>query len=491
MSKEFKNIDDLFKSTIGLGNESAPSHIKTNVLSKIGGGNWWIAGASVLLVTSVVGIFTVFNTDNFEPAYETRLVLENLQIDEYVTPSFNIQQSAFTKSNSIPQSKKTNISFTNKENTITDKSLNAVKKKSKLRKSKNFQPTEPVKQEKSETIKNSTLMISKQKESAVKNSDDLLTIADEAIVAYSNKKTDISLVEGEIKPEKIENQPNRSESNITEVQTKNKSILKKEQILSEAVKPSLIENEITSNNIDDSIEVVSSVRTDSSQIIQAASSDADIEILSDPSPKKGQLSIGVLGGPNINSAIYKNSELAVTLNKLHNEKLGYFGQVYAQYVTYNNFSVLLGVGIEGQTYNTTFLTTDTIFVNEVVTTELKNHYGVTSAQFLQLPVRLGYQMEKNKWQFGIDLGVQLNYLLKSSGKYLSHNKVLPIENANVFKSITNSYSIGGSLEYNLFKQFYISGQARFTPPLVNYYQENYAKRYVNSLSFGMGMSVKF
>lgn len=505
MSKEFKNIDELFKSTIGLGGANAPSHIKSNVMSGIGGTNWWIAGAGILLVTSLIGIITIFNSKDLQPSYEARINPETILFTKYA-PAITTNKPITALTLPIDKTNKT-------KETILQSPPLPTKQFTPFVKQKDIQ-NKPLLQLVQANIKQKNSPLVSKKEVVNKNRK-----APPTIKTISHP---LPIINEAITAEVIDTVETNSQTTTTllninaDQQTKSNKVITKIQ----KANPTSNQNMTASTTLDTSVLIVEQkavFQIDSSQHIQTDSLASEIEIDITPSPKKGYWMIGAMGGPNINTAKYVNSEFSQTLNKLHNEQLGYFGQVYGQYVANSNWNAAIGLGIESQAYHTTFLTTETNFIYEnisvfshyiydslntiidtvynnsidtVVSTELKNHHGITNCQYIQIPLRFGYQIEKSKWLFGADFGIQLNYLVKSSGTYLQNNVVSPIDNSDILKQMTLNYSIGASVQYNLFNQFYLSGQARFTPAVQNYYQNSYAKRSVNSISLGLGISVK-
>ncbi len=497
MSKEFKNIDELFKSTIGMGSAKAPTSVRNNVLSKTsGGGNFWLVGSGLLLVTVIGAVLTTVNMSKKTDlaAYQKRTDFENTIINTYQS---QIQETAFTQNNEqISNTSIKHIIDTSPEyKRRSDYKISAkeIDKKlhqpfQKLERKENQKPILEQAIAKTEIIEpiDEANKVTVQVEDEVKKEVAETKNHKEVVISEDKTRTETNAVKESVisavsKTANYNEYQNEVNSKLTNSNTSSSNLNK------EATAP---DNQSLSKTENSEILDTSFVSFKKDETIDSSKTDTKIEI--ETGKPEGQWMIGLKGGPNINNANYTNPEFTQPLYKLHDEKLGFFGQIYGQYLSSNGLTAAIGVGIEQQSYNTTFLTADTTYsIDSTLETTLKDYYGITSSQYLQLPFHFGCQIERNKWIYGVDLGIQINYLLKSSGTYFLNNNVLPIENSGIFKQTTFVYSVGGNLKYNLFNSVYLSANMRYIPSFQNYYESTYAKRSVSTFSIGFGLAYRF
>ena len=514
MSKEFKNIDELFRSTIGMGSAKAPSHIKTKVLSKtgIGGSSLWLVGAGLLLVTVVSALVTVVNMpeNSIVQSYQSITQKESLEIQEYNANTLNTHVNQIaksednrkiisTKKNNHKVFPKTQVALNSEpKREIKNKQTSEVLSHKRDRKKAEvtlLKPQEIVTQEIPETSPKQEVETTKSSESNTKNTVDHIVQNDKQVddpkaeIKLDNSTEIVSEVQSIDKPSnpvKVTNSPAQADTTQTYIEPTENTV--------EIVQNETLRNLNTTKVKPEEPKVSDNDQTDfqEEKPKKADSLKPDINIELDLGKPAGYWITGFKGGPNINNANYTSSEFSQPLGKLHNERLGYFGQVYGQYVSAKGFTAGIGLGIERQSYNTTFLTEDTIIGEDGATIiNFKDHFGITNSQYLQIPLQVGCQIERNKLIFGADLGVQINYLLKADGTYLLNNEVLPIDNQSIFKSTTLVYSVSGNLKYNVFKKLYLTTDIRYVPSFQNYYENTYAKRAVSSFSFGFGLAYKW
>ena len=511
MSKEFKNIDELFKSTIGQGSAVAPESVKAKVMANTGGNNWWIVGAALLLMTAVGGIIMTLNMPK-EAAlamYQPR-EKANFQKFEKNTPVDIEKHNTFINSTSE------NITITEYDD--IEKQTTAVKNSTV----------------KAENRKSEKQIRNSENKATSTNKNTLSKSAPSYIVAKNNS----SIKQDNLMPKNNSGVANNITPNhqtpINEVleEKKSKGIIEKstntvpslnnkhnDTVLFKDANASTLEmaqvNSILLPTLanDTLLHVATPIISDAADSVET-----EVKLEKQPENNKGYWMAGLVLGPNINKVNYSGTELSESLNKFHSERLGFHAQLYGQYVTPSKLLLATGIGFENQSYNTTFLTTitsleiesnsifshyvyddssnviiDSVYTIQYDTTEitsLKNHYGLARNQYIQSPFRIGYQVEKNKWIFGADVSVQLNYLLNTKGDYFTDNTVLNLNEANIVKRTTFNYSVGANIQYNVFNNIFLKSEIQYSPGIQNYYESAYAKRAVNSLQLGFGIGLK-
>ncbi|MFK8045144.1 MAG: hypothetical protein AB8B72_06600 [Crocinitomicaceae bacterium] len=509
MSKEYKNIDELFKSTIGNGNAIAPKSVKKGVLASTGGGNWWLVGAALLLLTAV-GAIALTNSMSSNTAltnYQPRENEPQLEFKNY---------NAIVESNSQPDNSRAKV-LAGKTKIETSKI--GIELESQMNYSSLLSPRNHVN---SNNLHNNS----------ISSNEFEANLNDQTIHVNDNLKTEGSATaENRNSIAAAEKDSTSTDFAANDV---NSSVEVNPQPEFKSSKPktdleiiNTVEQPIPSADLNENLSVVhenKSIDNPDQELVDTANNNSStvynssaVKIEENPKSRKGYWMIDANIGPNINTAKYGNTEFGQSLNKFHGEKLGFQGQLTGKYVTASNITASMGFGYESQSYNTTFLTTSEIFEYEtnsvfsnyvydstnaiidsvyimqdtiISVTSLVNHSGISSQQYYQIPIRLGYQIEKNKWIFGADLGAQINFLVKSKGSYLLNNEVINHNEGTILKRTTFNYTVGATAQYNVFNNFYMSGQVRFSPAVQNYYQKTYGLRSINSVSLGIGVSLK-
>lgn len=508
MSKEFKNIDELFKTTVGLGTAKAPASVKPNVLAAIGGLKWWAFGAALLLITAVGAVIMTINmapNDAFAQ-YVPQEPTEYLRIEKYEQTK---HETNLLKAASVEREVNSKIPNTVAEKTQSPKTI-------VHHQNVNLNNNRTVIKTNHTSLKAPTKKDKKSDELAIfataktKNENESVLASSPSNSKVASKNMSLPVVFPDDK---------KAVENLIKTKAQSQEIVRTDSILKTRIAIISAENEQTENTSiitpESKDSVVKPVR------IERLNNDslfADIKIETDPENKKGFWMIGAKIGPSINIVDYTDSEFSTSLSKFHSEKLGYHGHVYGQYNFPSKITTTAGIGLENQSFNTTFLTTntsleinsnsvfshyiyqdtsniiiDSVYITEYDTTEtieLQNHYGLTRNQYLQIPIKIGYQVERNKWIFGVDLSAQLNFLLKTSGLYYENNSVLDLSGSQIFKRTTFSYSAGANIQYNVFNNLYLVSEVRYSPAIQNYYEKSYAKRSINAVQLGFGIGLK-
>jgi hypothetical protein len=537
MGKAYKNIDDLFQSNIGTDTAKAPAHVKATVMSKLGGSNWWILGAAMLFITALSAILISINmpTNNIKAVYNPRSNSEDLTTEKYaLVKAESSQYLATNKSKGIdqntgyPETVKTAANIESEAAAVIDNKPISTPQSKQLRTRITSRSTTNA------IAPNAKAPLLAKNHSAAKT-DSKSAGSPKQLLSGKNELTTDKIARLTAKNETsqtIEEPVQETRSTVndsTDAFSKSQEKTNSQALTTTAshanlpeIEEPLVTDSHISSSTDSSFAQISTSEESNNTTTQQKGTDtlADhqtIEIDLKPSEKKGQWALGVSVGPSINNVNYGNSETGLSLSKFHNEKLGYSAQLFGQYMTHNKIVSTLGIGYETMAYNTTFLTTqtittinetsvfshyvydslntiiDTIYTSQFDTTEttdLENHYGIAQQQYLQIPLSLGYQIEKNKWVFGADLGIQINYLLKAGGSYFQNNLVNELSTNSILKRTVINYSIGGNLQYNIYNNVFVLGQVRYSPALQNYYNSTYGNRSINAVALKIGLTVK-
>ena len=584
MNKDIKNIDDLFKSTLGEHKVKAPAHIKSGLFGSSSKLFILLTAGAIVSLAVIAGVWFSNSNTPVSSQYSDREILTEFHIPngeqsintyDKVTRASQINSNEIDDSNQNARLVSDNINTENQSTAINNNSITSGQKEQSNLVKQN-QPKSIVGQNKKINLTNKIKKTGQSSNSTIspalaqntvnsQNKSDINTKqnTDKNTPAVSpsnhtnkdttpNEKANIGSENGDINiPQQIDSNSdplkeishtaiNNTSSDLNKV-TQNNSIVEQDKV------PTFETNSIDSIQNNDTIvkKITDSTITDQQQIA-ASNPNESLKITEDSTteinpivdikqPKKGYWMFNLEGGPKINYANYKTSNqesLGNFLAKTSTEKLGYFAQFNTSYTLKNNLSGGLGIGLEKQSFKTTYFTTfetididsigssshyifqdttyfdstgnpyldsfivDTSYITEYDTTKtpgVNNQNNTTVARYLQIPINIGYQFQRNKWIFGFNAGVQINYLLNKTGTYYINNEIIDLSTSanNIFKKTVLQYNLSTNFSYNVLQNVYLSGRITYAPKIQNYYNSSYSYRGLNAFQFGFGASLKF
>ncbi|MEM0995245.1 MAG: hypothetical protein AAGI49_19595 [Bacteroidota bacterium] len=208
------------------------------------------------------------------------------------------------------------------------------------------------------------------------------------------------------------------------------------------------------------------------------------ENLIQPHKRTGKFRLEVGGGINIWQSVYdENSSEGSQRSALETEQIGHHAMLRAKYYPHRNLYVetgldwmqlnsrfyyetqqrkeiearnaLAGIHVNVLSGDTTFVYRDT--VQNVYQKRKVQHHN--QHQIFSIPLLLGYEYRKNRWQFGVGIGGQLAVHTSASGRTIDATGVITYNQENpIYKS---SYGFGLTTKiqanYQLSPQFYVGG----------------------------------
>ncbi len=584
MGKEFKNIDELFKSALNEHQVKAPVHVKKAVFSKFGINYLGTAIIAIGVIgASILGYNLLPDTeDTTSLAMNTEVVVndesekaDNLWTSIKESPVETTLQS-HTSNSSTDQS--VGINNTDQIEPVSDNDIikeeKTISKKQTVQspisittKKAKAQPT-PVKPEfqpensindNSTTITNT--QVEKQTSEPAKNNTNeieqtenkvLTEIQESVAAADTQNKTVLKTAQTDTDISDNSNDKDIIVSNNEDITLAVANTNKKQDEKPQSESPAFSkktdadhtekvneEKAVTENTtgekegtLEENAETIAKTETDD-KVNEVETKEEPEEKTDDliekiTRPKNGYWMVGFNGGLKINNSKYngQDTEFNSFLAKNQVDKFGYFSQLNASYTFNSGLMLGAGVGYETQslktsywkdstTYSYEFLgeafshteiiyvdtgggnsvaVTDSVFVpvfDTTAVTSIYSEFGTNKASYVQLPIRLGYQFEKDNWIIGVNGGIQINYLLNTSGTYFLNNQILDLsKNSNILNRPVIHYNIGGSLNYKLSNNLFINGQIDYSPRSTNYYNSSYSTKYMNYFQLGLGLNLK-
>lgn len=128
-------------------------------------------------------------------------------------------------------------------------------------------------------------------------------------------------------------------------------------------------------------------------------------------------------------------------------------------------------------------TTDTSIID-------KNRFGQNSVSYFSIPVHFGTQIIMNNFQFDLFASMRMNFLLAANGTYKQNGEYYEFTRKNnpIYKPFYIDFTLGSKVHYNFYKQFYINADIRFRPMIKSTLTATtFDKRYHYTF-FGLGLS---
>lgn len=545
MSKEYKNIDDLFRSELGQ-TPAVPGHVKKAIDKKLGFSRFkifaWIGiFAAVALLTTWVLIETGedqyhenVQADNLDESNLSNDALNNpidatdSDIAEPLSnlPEANSSKDTESSSNQNKEQEETNfereIQFENQ--TQSNGNTSALKTEQtqtatqpKIKENNNNKDFEDSKNPANETR-------NKDKEPNPKD------LQDEPLTSENNNEVKTGERQGKEGNTLTPNNETAAENNTVQSEDKVQDGNNENTTLeTESKEENSDSKNLASNSKIDSSDIETELLNtdqDSSSVIDTTEM-PETEILTPTNEKENQWFLTASGGFNKDKSFYNSSnvEEEELYKSSTSNKIGSEFEFEAKYRVNSGLTFGLGLAynkfveqydfFKTQSYlaDSTMTTTYeydsiqdttgswTVFVvdsNEVVTgytygdSTVYQATGNTQASYLIVPISFGVQIPI-KEKLLIDLFAQgrFNYLVGASGGFIANNQFISFTTANSpFKRMFFDLTLGTRVHYNLFKNLYLTGTIKYKPVIGSMYQNVNFERKVHYTHFGLGLSLK-
>lgn len=479
MNKQFKNIDDLFRSELGGSATPAPSSIKENIDSaldfnkKRSGFLWSGLYAIIGIGTMVAFIFTTSQSnerqdDHLHASTKTRL-MNSSSIEQESTPlNQPVDLSADNSSNTVSPRQNISIHHSSLSPFVNPNQADEKPKKSTIRREED---TNHVKKE------------------------------DSLLASQRTYSGGISRINDETEtPETYTSAEDQSQTtedlNQLEINAKDES--SNENLLSNG-----------------STETRANETSDPKDNLPAVEPTIDIQPKPDDDFKHWM--IHLTGGPNLVRSAYtaKNQNDKTTFDNATSDKIGSQVNFDFMYGLRKGLSFGSGIGLsnfnENYSFETKFVTLDSvknieyiyddtseIIIDSVISytyEEILNktdHIGLNKASYVQVPIHLGAQLIFGKLQVDIYSSIRFNFLTRSSGGYLIQNQFIEYGQGNsIYKSFYIDLILGTRINYKVYKSLYATGSVQYRPVLGSVYTTTTFNKSFDYIHLGLGLSLRF
>ena len=552
MGKQFKNIDDLYRSELGGTVTQAPDFVKANIDNQLGFSkrkrNYWLFGALAIVMISAASIFFLIpagNTENVPLSLNgigdktnSTLISKLLQGDPTTTAEASNSSETVVVKNSeavaSPHTEQTNNNpsrFTNNDNATSSSTTNtrntAVVPNTTSSSNNatdnrlvntNSGPTNSATYVTTNTIDNSSVLSSNTRSTTVSDSpsdDSVNTINPLATHKVAQIDTTHSVNTS------TTNTPLQN-TNITDdlgaISADTNALVKTsdadpspEEKTTDAPNQSIENTEDLPepDPIDNEASSVTAPTNDS--LTETA---PPVILPKEESPYKPWMITATAGVNTVRSAYSAESvsdEMVYDLAM--KERLGNQINLDFSYRLKNGWAFGSGLGLSNfqesydfstkktimttkhdtiPVYDSTGTVIDTNYVPYVDTnTVYTNYNGINKVNYLTVPVQLGTQIIYKKFQFDIFALARFNFLMHSSGGYMLKNTFIPFNAANsIHKRFYVDLMLGTKAHYNFWKNLYVTGTVQYRPVVGTAYKDVKFNKTFDYVHYGLGLSIR-
>lgn len=199
-----------------------------------------------------------------------------------------------------------------------------------------------------------------------------------------------------------------------------------------------------------------------------------------------------LGYSQFNEAYdYQLSKTEVETNSFYEYEYDY-ELIYSTYLTTtlgdtNEITVVEYVSdsVAYVTDSTLVTTTDTVVKDQ-------SYSGNNRFSYVQIPFRLGTQMQFGKFQLDLFADTRLNFLTMSRGNLVEAGELKPFTAKDpVYRKFYVDVTLGTRLHYQLFGQLYANASIQYRPVMGNTYQTMSLGKSFDYFHAGLGLSWRF
>jgi hypothetical protein len=531
MQKEHRNIDELFKSELSDIETPAPAFVKKRLTKKLFGNKKFLFFV-IPLLTLIFGFsFFFFQSKTIG----TSLNKNNIELfNKVVNPSQSPQKKF--KSKNINENHQIN-----NENKISGENTNHIIYKEKTKKNTNsntvkFKKTEFIldkedegiltkeetlenTQEKKKILNTGLFFDTKEKTSVDSSNEEIIKGSKLNSILTHQNTNEISLNKIAIIKE-LDSNSTEKEKSINNINYT--SIEADEPVLKSTNKINILhDGSVTEND-------QSTQETDSMSTNIVIKDSIQMDLNNTPNPKSTDFLFSLSSGVNISNSTYSstNTNDGNYYKSSNTDKLNIEHNLTANFIFKNKFLVGSGIGINKQSYDYNYnetktstitymdssITTiyiygqndsvqnlppvDTVYqINYETVTDSTSittpYFGNSSAEYIHIPLQLGYLWNYNRFMFGVQANIRYNILYKSSGQYYSNDVVNNFDKSNsIFKSSYFDFALKTDIYYNILDQIYLNGSIKYVPSINNTYQNLEVERKLNYLHFGLGLTFK-
>jgi hypothetical protein len=202
------------------------------------------------------------------------------------------------------------------------------------------------------------------------------------------------------------------------------------------------------------------------------------------------LSIGVGIGLANYSDNYNFERKTYQIDSVLNENYSYYEKIYGTYYS-TPVDTFETVGAYTFVKDSVLVTIDSIYSNAEEKEIIENFIGRNSACYLMLPIHLGTHFSYKKFDFELLASARFNFLLNSSGGYLLNNEFTSFtKSTSIYKPFYVDLALSSRINYNIWKNLYLAGSLQYRPRIGTSFENVNFNKTFNSFHVSLGIGIK-
>lgn len=523
MGKEFRNIDELYQVELGNRLNEAPSHVKKNIDDALGFSTnkrgYFFISLSVLAFFGVIAAFVVHFNESHKPFSQAALnVNAQGQVPVSKNGDLTLGDRNLTSVNeTTPSELAPDLDEKSVHSTTRSSLTSSANNNTPLIAANASDPT-PNKDKKIVTNRSTTSMNgSIQEKEMTLDATNTATLNTETDSDKNNNPA------GNVNSKENEtNESDTSQDIASTEEIENSTPLLTEPLIDETTSD-IAESETTENIANPVFELDLSDlpepdedKTD--EDAEKTEAPVEPETTIDPAEKKAYkpMMVSLTSGVNILKSAYTSSSMTekTIYDNATTDRIGNQTNLDFTYRLKNGLAVGTGIGfvnyVEDYKFKMTSITYDTletvdytydtsgtlvdstILYTPIPNENTTNYDGKNKASYFIIPVHFGTEILWKKFQFDIFASARFNFLMRSSGGYLSNSSLQLFDNSNsIYKPYYVDIMLGTRVHYNLIKNIYLTGSIKYRPVIGSTLTAVSFNKSFDYIHFGLGLSLKF
>ena len=172
------------------------------------------------------------------------------------------------------------------------------------------------------------------------------------------------------------------------------------------------------------------------------------------------------------------------------ETYSYYEKIYGTYYS-TPVDTFETVGAYTFVKDSVLVTIDSIYNNTEEKEIIENFIGRNNATYFVLPLQIGIHFAYKKFEFDLLASARFNFLLNSSGGYLLNNQFTAFDKSNsIYKPFYIDQVFSSHINYALWKNLYMSSTLQYRPRIGTSFENVDFNKTFNSFHVGLGIGIK-
>lgn len=202
------------------------------------------------------------------------------------------------------------------------------------------------------------------------------------------------------------------------------------------------------------------------------------------------LSIGAGIGLANYSDNYNFEQKTFQIDSVLNETYSYYEKIYGTYYS-TPIDTFETVGAYTFVKDSVLITIDTIYYTTEEKETIENFTGRNRASYLMVPLHLGTHFSYKKFDFEFLASARFNFLLNSSGGYLLNNEFTSFtKSTSIYKPFYVDLALSSRVNYNIWKNLYLAGSLQYRPRIGTSFENVTFNKSFDSFHLGIGIGIK-